>query len=194
MHDYAKSVAKAKQQRSKKKKKKTSRPLGLVILTLLAVTAFTGGIYYLSQVDLEADALTPAPAPKVVEKSSRSKTTNKAKPEPTTESRFEFYELLRETEVMSTGEDAYKLPSKKKELQRYMLQAGSFKNYDDADRLRAKLILEGLSVQLKAVKSKNGRTWHRVMVGPFNNRSQLNQAQDTLARNNTEFMLVKLPK
>ena len=107
-------------------------------------------------------------------------------------SRFDFYDILPDTKVISSGEEAYKLPANKQKLSKFMLQAGSFRNHRDADRLRAKLILEGLNAKLQATRNKHGSTWHRVMVGPFSSRADLSLAQDTLVRNNTEFMLVEL--
>ena len=190
MHDYARSVANAKHKRTKKSSKQ-KLPLGLLALTVLACGGLGGGIYYLSQVELPALSThadsAQQPAPRVVEKSIAAD-----EPDEETESRFGFYKILPEAQVISSGEEAYKLPPNKQKLSQYMLQAGSFRNQRDADRLRAKLILEGLNAKVQATRSKQGSTWHRIMVGPFKNRRELNQAQDTLARNNTEFMLVQV--
>lgn len=63
---------------------------------------------------------------------------------------------------------------------RYMLQAGSFHHQSDADQRRAKLILKGFQVSVQPVQLDNGETWHRVMIGPYNDLTDLHAAQDKL--------------
>ena len=72
-----------------------------------------------------------------------------------------------------------------------MLQAGSFKHAEDADRLRAKLILLGLDTKVEAVSGKGKGTWHRVQVGPFKSRSRLSKARNTLIAQGIETLLLK---
>jgi cell division protein FtsN len=62
----------------------------------------------------------------------------------------------------------------------FFLQAGSFRRRDDADGLRAQIILLGQNVRVETGKVRE-ETWHRVLVGPFANREQLAGAQKTLA-------------
>jgi cell division protein FtsN len=62
----------------------------------------------------------------------------------------------------------------------FFLQAGSFRRRDDADSLRAQIILLGQNVRVETGKVRE-ETWHRVLVGPFANREQLAGAQKTLA-------------
>lgn len=63
---------------------------------------------------------------------------------------------------------------------RYMLQAGSFHHQTDADQRRAKLILKGFQVSVQPVQLDNGETWHRVMIGPYKDLTDLHAAQDKL--------------
>ena len=72
---------------------------------------------------------------------------------------------------------------------RYYLQAGSFKQKADADRVRAQILLLGLDVHLESAKLNDGQTWHRVQVGPFNNKDSLDQAQSTLSGNGFQNLL-----
>ena len=51
------------------------------------------------------------------------------------------------------------ISSNKKE---YFLQLASFKDYKDADNLRAKLILSGIDVDIYKAKLANGAVWYRV--------------------------------
>lgn len=62
----------------------------------------------------------------------------------------------------------------------FFLQAGSFRRREDADALRAQIILLGQSVQVEAGKVRD-ETWNRVLVGPFATREQLAAAQKSLA-------------
>jgi cell division protein FtsN len=67
-----------------------------------------------------------------------------------------------------------------KDTRAYVLQAGSFRSGNDADKLRAELILLGLDVFLQVVQ-KDGQTWHRVMVGPIDNELELTRKRNLLA-------------
>ena len=131
-----------------------------------------------------------------------AKTTSPAKPAPkpkapdsqtAEEERFEFYKMLPESEVKTDQVDAYQSTPKDAKLKyRYLLQAGSFRDPADAERMRAKLILLGLpNAHTSKVSGKNG-TWYRVRVGPFDNRSLLNRAQDKLVRQRIQPMEIKL--
>ncbi|MDX1805304.1 MAG: SPOR domain-containing protein [Alcanivorax sp.] len=78
--------------------------------------------------------------------------------------------------------------------EQYMLQAGSFRGGDDADRRRAELILKGFEASVQAVSLDNGDTWHRVMIGPYNSVSAMHSAQDKLAANGVETLPIKMKK
>ena len=62
----------------------------------------------------------------------------------------------------------------------FFLQAGSFRKREDADKVRAQIILLGQSVQVESGTVRE-EVWYRVLVGPFANRDQLAQAQKSLA-------------
>ncbi len=75
---------------------------------------------------------------------------------------------------------------------RYLLQAGSFRREQDADRLRAELLLQGLDARIKKVRVENGNEWHRVQVGPFASSNQMQQARTTLAQQGIKPLVLKL--
>ncbi len=62
----------------------------------------------------------------------------------------------------------------------FFLQAGSFRKPEDADRVRAQIILLGQSVRVESGNVR-GETWYRVLVGPFPDQPHLSQAQKQLA-------------
>ena len=51
---------------------------------------------------------------------------------------------------------------------RYYLQAGSFRRFEDADRVKAQLALLGVVAGVQRVTINGGETWHRVRVGSYN--------------------------
>ncbi len=59
------------------------------------------------------------------------------------------------------------------------LQAGAFSNAADAEALRARLALLGQSARIESVQS-NGRTLHRVRLGPYADADALARAQAAL--------------
>ena len=72
----------------------------------------------------------------------------------------------------------------------FFLQAGSFRKRDDADRVRAQIILLGQNVQVESGKVRE-ETWYRVLVGPFANREQLSGAQKQLAASGFSNLLLQ---
>lgn len=145
----------------------------------------------MSQVNTEAakakqtpKAAEPAKA-KVVEK-AKPKPVEKVKPAEKTatttkKDNFEFYQILQDSEVDTSHVDAYQSTPRGEQDFYYMLQAASFRNSDDADRLRAKLILSGLvETSIRQTKGKDGRPWYRVILGPYVSRSKMNRAEDKL--------------
>ncbi|MHC5347725.1 SPOR domain-containing protein [Metapseudomonas furukawaii] len=72
----------------------------------------------------------------------------------------------------------------------FFLQAGSFRKRDDADRVRAQIILLGQNVTVESGTVRE-ETWYRVLVGPFANREQLSSAQKQLAGNGFSNLLLQ---
>lgn len=135
---------------------------------------------------------TPKPTAKPAAKTS-SQTSSKAvkKSGPPVEEqseRFDFYQILPESEVDTANVEPYKsTPKDAKSEHTYVLQVGSFQNKKDAEQLRAKLILEGLpNVKTRRVTNNNGSIWYQVLSGPFDNRSMLSKAEDRLVRMNIQ--------
>ena len=108
--------------------------------------------------------------------------------------RFDFYTLLPEQTMdveVDPGEIARTRTSQNTEL--YVLQAGSFKQLEDADRRRAELLLLGLDPKVEETNGDNGR-WFRVYVGPFESRSRLAKARSLTAAQNIDTLLLKRSK
>lgn len=97
--------------------------------------------------------------------------------------KFDFYTILPELEVAIPEEDLLKTfkDSKSSKIKHsYILQAGSFRKFTEADKLKALLALQGIEANIQKVKIKNGDTWHRVRVGPLTTSKSLNKTRRRL--------------
>ncbi|MBK1734195.1 hypothetical protein CKO15_02630 [Halorhodospira abdelmalekii] len=148
-------------------------------------------------------------APPAEEASTERAQAAEANDEPDTaeESRersYDFYELLMQDEVVIPEDEpppsAPRTPRRDETASRaptveagydYLLQAGSFRSAEDADRLRAMLTLTGLPAQIHTVELDDGQRWHRVRVGPFNEAEEIEQARGRMKENNIEPLLLR---
>jgi len=111
--------------------------------------------------------------------------------------RFEFYTLLPEMEVavpeheLTAGSTTASRNSDNDDVT-YVLQAGSFRQLAQADRLKAELALIGMPVKIQTVSIEGGSKWHRVRVGPFTNLQALNDARSELQSNGLKVMVLKV--
>ncbi len=111
--------------------------------------------------------------------------------------RYEFYSILPEREVLvpesapAAGETA-KDGGQQAEPRLYILQAGSFRRYADADRRRAELALLGIESTIQVVKAAQGETWHRVRIGPYQSLRELDAVRRVLNDNDIDTLLVRI--
>lgn len=68
---------------------------------------------------------------------------------------------------------------------RYLLQAGSFQDRQDAESRRARIILLNMDANI-VPGIVSGRTWYRVVVGPITGRADAEAAQDVLSESNID--------
>ena len=122
---------------------------------------------------------------------------------------YEFYNLLKEQEVVVPDEELEAAPRKppadraatpETELAAavapvpksgYLIQVSSTQSARDADGLKARLTLLGLSAQVNKASIK-GKTWYRVRVGPFNSAQAVQQARKQLASNGHNTLVIKI--
>lgn len=106
------------------------------------------------------------------------------KPSASNKPKFDFYTILPELEVAIPEQELISTNSSgtntTKTIQKYMLQAGSFKQFEEADKLKARLALQGIEANIQKVKINDTDTWHRVRIGPLNNIKSLNQTRRRL--------------
>ncbi|MDD0845329.1 SPOR domain-containing protein [Pseudomonas sp. Gutcm_11s] len=72
----------------------------------------------------------------------------------------------------------------------FFLQAGSFRKREDADKVRAQILLLGENVQVESGKVRE-ENWFRVLVGPYASREQLAAAQKQLAGSGFSNLLLQ---
>jgi len=73
---------------------------------------------------------------------------------------------------------------------RYLLQAGSYPDGKGAEEVKAKLALLGFVARVQPV-TINGKTWHRVRVGPYASASDVETAKRALADNGINAIALK---
>ncbi len=110
--------------------------------------------------------------------------------------RFDFYTVLPEQtiEPSSPAGGGKTTPENSAEAtELYLLQAGSFRQREDADRRRAELLLLGLEPRVEEASSDNGR-WYRVYVGPFKARAEMSRVRSLTANQGIDTLLLKRGK
>lgn len=192
--------------RRKRKEEKTPQrfPASVGFVAGLGLGLFVAFLVYIS---LKSPMVQDCPAceetPCVAE--SETETLNEAPPAPHPDAqkpRFEFYTILPEQEVIipenelesetPEGRDnESSKPVTKVDSREYVLQAGSFREHKDADRMRAKLALLGVEATIQPVTIKQGERWYRVRIGPFDTVKELNKTRNLLNMNDMKVILVR---
>lgn len=75
----------------------------------------------------------------------------------------------------------------------YFVQAGAFRNADDAQAQRAKLALIGMAAEVTE-REQSGRTVFRVRLGPFSDRGMAEATRGQLEVNAVESALVRVQR
>jgi len=183
----------------------------LWMLAGLAIGLFASFLVYLDKQPAEEVSFTEAVKQELRKAREQQKLETEATQENTTENntqenkgkkpRFEFYTILSELEVFVPEPEAEEIKpqtsntkpetTNTSDEKKYLLQAGSFKNQQDAERLKASLALLGVQSSIQSV-SINHDNWHRVRIGPFSNPTRLRETLSTLKQNNIHAMTMEL--
>ena len=152
---------------------------------LVAGMAIAVAVYVLDRSAQQAPPeLPPAPA-------STRESEAPAKPE----TRYDFYEMLPNFEVV--------VPEKEPDVRRdqpaaevrkegaYVLQVGSYRDFNEADRVRAQLALQGIESKVQRVSVDND-TWHRVRVGPITDLKELNRVRERLREAEMDVLVIRV--
>src|ERR1700691_4161298 len=108
---------------------------------------------------------------------------------------YAFYEMLPKFEVVVPEKDKDVRPDTKSVPETrsgtYVLQAGSYKNFADADRVRAKLALLGIESNAQKVTVEND-TWYRIRIGPISKLDELNRKRQTLHKADVDVLVIRV--
>ncbi|MBS0379324.1 MAG: SPOR domain-containing protein [Proteobacteria bacterium] len=162
----------------------------------LAGIAFAGVAFawYNARVHKATDAPdTPRPEP---HRSARADNDVTGPGSGKTSEKYDFYEMLPNFEVV--------VPEKDKDVKRdqpaaakierpgvYVLQAGSYRNESDANRVKAQLALQGVEAKVQRV-AVDADVWHRVRVGPISNLDELNKVRKQLQAADVDALVIRV--
>jgi cell division protein FtsN len=108
--------------------------------------------------------------------------------------RYDYYQMLPNFEVVVPEKEVAMPPDAPEATEKkgaYVLQAGSYRKFEDADRVRAQLALQGIesNVQRVAIDSD---TWHRVRIGPISDPAELDRVRTRLKEAEVDFLVVRV--
>ncbi len=134
-------------------------------------------------------------------KSGKPETGNKAiakqeakeqKPQPP---QFDFYTILPKKEVVVPD---HEIKTRTREEQfgknkkaSYVIQAGSSRDPQDADQLRAKLALMGIESKIQKAKVESA-IWYRVKIGPYSQMGSVNTIMSRLQKNGMKPVITEV--
>ena len=156
----------------------TGSVLGAFVMFLVYLTGVPSQPSQFPELTL-SESPTEPPKPSV-------ETVEPAQPSP----RFDFYQLLEKRDITKVEPPDSSITPVHTGV-KYTLQAGSFRDPANADRLRAELILLNLEARVETVTARNADTLHLVIVGPFTTQAQLAKARGTLAARDIDSLVLK---
>jgi len=182
----------------KSKRKQPGRFSGWMgVICGLAVGLSVAGIIYLKDHRPDTPAVTAAKAGKRNLCNTESPDTETSdsgaaeEPAPT----YDFYDRLPKFEVVvperekDVKPDIRAVPETRRGT--YVLQAGSYKNFADADRIRAQLALQGVESKVQKVSVDND-TWHRIRIGPISKLDELNRLRTILRKADVDVLVIRV--
>jgi cell division protein FtsN len=178
-------------------KKNSRRPMDLGryrefgIGLLVGVVLASGLFIYKSDAKKVAVPESPRPEPQRAAKAE----SDAAAPGSEGHERYDFYEMLPNFEVVVPEKDRdvkRDLPAARIERPGvYVLQAGSYRNLPDAERVRAQLALQGIDAKVQRVAVDND-VWHRVRIGPINDLAELNRVRKQLQAAEVDGLVIRV--
>ena len=190
--DFAKKPRRKVTRSPKKKPKPKSQvPAWVWLFTGTVVGAFVMFLTYLGGLpNSESTTIAATEAPvNLATSSNPTDRRDQAAPKP----RFDFYQLLEEDKVevpRNAPSPNNKPAASSAEPIEYLMQVGSFKRTEDADRLRAELLMMNMDANIEQFKKRNNDSYYRVLVGPYPNRTKMSKDRSTLADNKIDIWVI----
>jgi cell division protein FtsN len=165
------------------------RQFGLGLALGLAVAL----VVYVSDHRVNSAATEDRPEPRSGKKAKAAASVEADAEEPATQ--YDFYDMLPKFEVV--------VPEKERDVRSdlpaapvtrpgvYFLQAGSYRNQPDAERVREKLAKQGIVAVVQRV-AVDADVWHRVRIGPISDLKQLNSTRQNLRAADIDAIVVRV--
>ena len=170
--------------------------IGILIGLLLGLGIALAVAWYINKMPTPfVNRAAPPPKSEPQKNAETAKDGDKAAKAADGKPRFDFYKILPGSEEPVTEQqfkDAQKAPPQAQARESFYLQAGAFQNAPDADNLKARLALIGVSAAVQTTTLPDKGVWHRVRVGPYTAIEDLNRARETLKQNSIETTLIKV--
>ena len=122
-----------------------------------------------------------------------SQRTDKPPGPDSSSTRYEFWETLPTNDVAVDTNPYEMSTTKSAAAKEYLLQAGSFRKQDEADALRAELILAGFAANTSEVSLVGEDRWFRVLVGPYTSRRETRKAMSALRTKKISALVLERP-
>jgi cell division protein FtsN len=109
------------------------------------------------------------------------------------QAQLDFYESLPKFEVVVPEQRDKRNPGAA--IQKpgaYVLQAGSYRTFAEADRVKALLALQGVQSRIEKAPIDN-ETWHRVRIGPIRNLQQLEDMRRKIREAQIDALVIRVP-
>ena len=184
-------------------------PFWLWLFAALAIGGFVFLIYYLDQYEKSKSGLSPevqskielpAIAGKQGADDNQKGSDDTANKDSDKVSDFSFYKLLPKisVDVPKSKSEQSTQASKATDAQpaapafSYILQVASFKDFEKADSLKAKLAFEGLEAKIEKVTLNGSDIRHRVRIGPIHSEREMNKIRAQLRKQQIEPIMLKV--
>ena len=186
------------QRKKKRKQKQNEYPGWMWMLFGLAIGLSVAFAIY--RKDMLPEPVAQVPASMATSLAPEKPTVEERAAEPAAaedppEERFTFYKMLPNFEVIIPEEEPdVSQDSKLEAVQEpglYVLQAGSFTEFADANRRRVELALQGIKSRIQRV-AIGDKTYHRVRIGPLTNLDELNQIRSQLHEANIDVLRIRV--
>lgn len=149
------------------------------------------------RITVQPSKTTPPPAP------STASAVSESKP------RFEFYKVLTDKpDAISSLPNQEKITHLTPDIkpspvvvktdsaaakQTYYLQIGAFANIDDAEKLKARLSLQGMDVTVQSITLADKGVINRVRTGPYQGADEMTKARAALKLSGTDSTPIRVP-
>ncbi|MEO8002215.1 MAG: SPOR domain-containing protein [Arenimonas sp.] len=190
-------------------------PAWLWALVGLALGLIIAGYFFLGDYWKNRNSDQPTPNPSAEAPLTHSEDPVAPEPIEKPKPKYDFYTLLPEKEVvipdaellaqaeaeakknatpvnpatpdLVTATPEVAVPSES----RFLIQAGAFKNADEAENLKATIAMTGEVARIESAEI-NGTTVYRVRLGPYNSASSLSSAKQALSSHGIEAQAIKV--